>query len=688
MPQTHADQTTGLSETTPLLAGETSPRLESHSRRDSLVLAVEAAARSRTNSHSRALSQTRTNSHTHAPTSLPFRQMFMICLVTFVEPVQFGILFPFVYFMVRDFGVAGDDRDLGFYVGMLASSFCIAQLFTSLPWGWMSDRAGRRPVILIGLVGNAITCALFGMSETYTFALVMRTLCGLLNGNIGVIKSMLGEITDATNRGIAFAYWESAFGIGTIVGPILGGFLVDPVGQFPGIFGGCELLRKFPYLFPCLVSSAISLLGALIGYWYLAETLKRPQLEKRMSWLDASSAPRRLSELDLLLPETLDIEFPETVPEEDGGAGETPGASGCNGGRGSQARSSEATLAGPNGGVAGSGTAPVSALQTHARMHTGDTPNSALSPAASPARAAATSQQSVSRRARPQPRIADVLTPNVVLCIASYAVWSFLQVLYEEIYALFVATPVSAGGLGFTSFEMGIVLSLVGVIQVIGQLVLYPMAEHKWGYVGTFRVASAIMIVFSVLLPFVGDLAQALTGQHGGSGAIGVTPGPHFPGTVFIGGGDGGGFGHGSGPGGNVTIEPVYSPEQKAWVFGALMFVLAGRNVGCVIGFIAVMILVNDSAPGQHTLGTVHGFGQLAASFVRSVGPALGGTLWSWSLSNGLAFPFDFHFTLFMTAVIAVASFVISYFARHGPDAGAGSERGQREDASTDALAA
>ncbi len=105
-------------------------------------------------------------------TSLNARQLLMICLVTFVEPVQFGMLFPFVYFMVKDFGIAKEEQDLGFYVGLLASSFCVAQLFTSLPWGWVSDRIGRRPVILIGLLGNAVTCSLFGMSKSYTYAVL------------------------------------------------------------------------------------------------------------------------------------------------------------------------------------------------------------------------------------------------------------------------------------------------------------------------------------------------------------------------------------------------------------------------------------------------------------------------------------------------------------------------------------
>lgn len=107
-------------------------------------------------------------------TPLPMRQMITVMIVTFVEPVMFGILFPFVYFMVRDFHITTNEKDIGVYVGLLASSFCFAQLFTSLPWGWISDRYGRRPVILFGLVGNAITCAFFGASKSFVFA-VLKT---------------------------------------------------------------------------------------------------------------------------------------------------------------------------------------------------------------------------------------------------------------------------------------------------------------------------------------------------------------------------------------------------------------------------------------------------------------------------------------------------------------------------------
>lgn len=125
--------------------------------------------------------------------------------------------------------MSDNEKEIGFYVGLLTSSFCLAQCFSSLPWGRISDRVGRKPVLLIGLLGNAITCTLFGMSKSLWFAVVMRATCGFLNGNlqfkignVGVVKSMLGEISNSSNRGRAFSYWQAAFGAGTIVGPMLG----------------------------------------------------------------------------------------------------------------------------------------------------------------------------------------------------------------------------------------------------------------------------------------------------------------------------------------------------------------------------------------------------------------------------------------------------------------------------------
>ncbi|CAH1768179.1 13673_t:CDS:2 [Entrophospora sp. SA101] len=185
-------------------------------------------------------------SRKYAETPLPKLPLLILSIVIISEPFNSTILLPFIYFMVRDFGVSDDDKEIGFYAGLIASSFFFAQFCFSIFWGYMSDKFGRRPILLFGLFGNMVTCFMFGLSKNLLWAIASRSTCGMLNGNIGVAKSMLG--------------------------PVIGGFLSHPADNFPKIFGNCPFLKSFPYFLPCFVASIVSFIGLIIGYFYLPET--------------------------------------------------------------------------------------------------------------------------------------------------------------------------------------------------------------------------------------------------------------------------------------------------------------------------------------------------------------------------------------------------------------------------------
>ncbi|KAJ1555542.1 hypothetical protein HK405_000705, partial [Cladochytrium tenue] len=204
-------------------------------------------------------------------TSLPGRTMAVLSVVVLCEPISMTVLFPFVYFMVRDFGIA--ENDVGYYVGFLTGAFSLAQFVTSIPWGWISDRIGRRPVLMVGLLGNTVSMVLFGMSSTLWAAIASRALCGLLNGNVGVAKSMLGEITDASNQASAFSIFGLMWALGLIVGPGIGGLLASPVQNIPGLFAGFPILTERPYLLPCLFSALLSAVGFVAALAFLDESL-------------------------------------------------------------------------------------------------------------------------------------------------------------------------------------------------------------------------------------------------------------------------------------------------------------------------------------------------------------------------------------------------------------------------------
>jgi MFS family permease len=84
--------------------------------------------------------------------------------------------------MVQTFGITKDEKQISIYAGMVTSAFAIAEFSASIFWGWLSDRIGRKPVLLTGLAGVGISMLVFGFAKSLPVALLARTMGGLLNG--------------------------------------------------------------------------------------------------------------------------------------------------------------------------------------------------------------------------------------------------------------------------------------------------------------------------------------------------------------------------------------------------------------------------------------------------------------------------------------------------------------------------
>nr|XP_043639296.1 probable peptide/nitrate transporter At3g43790 [Erigeron canadensis] len=205
-------------------------------------------------------------------TGVPYKHLSYIWLVSLCTALPISSLYPFIYFMVRDFGIASQEEDIGYYAGFVGSSFMVGRALTSLIWGVLADRYGRKPIILIGTFSVVIFNTLFGLSSTLWMAICSRFLLGCFNSLLGTIRAYATEVCREEYHGLAMSIVSTSRGIGMIIGPAIGGFFAQPAEKYPRFFSETSLFGRFPYFLPCLIISVYAL-AVFISSWWLPETL-------------------------------------------------------------------------------------------------------------------------------------------------------------------------------------------------------------------------------------------------------------------------------------------------------------------------------------------------------------------------------------------------------------------------------
>ncbi|KAH9823200.1 major facilitator superfamily domain-containing protein [Melampsora americana] len=221
---------------------------------------------------------------TRSVTPLPVKQLLVLCLMRITaEPVSFTIIFPFINQMIEDLKVTPDRTQVGSYAGLIESLFAVSQLCTVLFWGRLSDRIGRKPVLLSGLIGLSVGMVAFGVQWSFVGLILARSFAGAMNGNIAVIKSTLAELTDETNQARAFALLPLTYAIGIAIGPAIGGYTAKPAEQYPSLFSITGFFGRYPYFLPCFIAGSLNMLAVVVGIFFLDETLptKTPAALKR-----------------------------------------------------------------------------------------------------------------------------------------------------------------------------------------------------------------------------------------------------------------------------------------------------------------------------------------------------------------------------------------------------------------------
>ncbi|KAJ6036494.1 MFS transporter [Penicillium herquei] len=204
---------------------------------------------------------------------LPVKQLVILSICRFAEPIVFTSILPYLPELIQHVGVP--KPEVAKWAGIASAVASVSQAIMAVPWGTLSDIIGRKPVIISGLFCTMILSIVLGMSSSLTMVLVTRALIGLMNGNVGIIRTMVAEIVPERElQPRAFSIMPLVWTIGSIFGPAFGGALARPADKHPGLFGGSEFLKKYPFALPNIASACFFIVGISNGFLFLQETLE------------------------------------------------------------------------------------------------------------------------------------------------------------------------------------------------------------------------------------------------------------------------------------------------------------------------------------------------------------------------------------------------------------------------------
>ncbi|HEX8273353.1 MAG TPA: MFS transporter [Longimicrobiaceae bacterium] len=196
----------------------------------------------------------------------------VVFLTVFLDLVGFGIVIPLLPLYAERFG-AGPVA-----VTWLVAVYSLMQLLFAPWWGALSDRVGRRPVLLVGLFGSAASYLLFGLAGSLATLFVGRALAGLMGANVGVAQAYIADVTAPEERARGMGLIGAAFGLGFILGPAIGG-----------------ALSHLGHAAPFLGAAAVAAANGLLALWRLPESLPADRRDARPAGAGPAARLRALA---------------------------------------------------------------------------------------------------------------------------------------------------------------------------------------------------------------------------------------------------------------------------------------------------------------------------------------------------------------------------------------------------------
>ena len=192
------------------------------------------------------------------------KSLFSIIVVVFIDLLGFSLILPLLPYYAETFQASE------FVTGLLVASYAAAQLIGAPVLGRLSDRFGRRPLLLASVFGTFVGFLLLGFANTLWMLFAARVIDGFTGGNLSIAQAYITDVTDAKDRSKGLGLIGAAFGLGFIIGPVTGG-----------------LLSQFGYAVPAFAAAAMSFANLALIYFWLPESLTA---EKRASATDKKPA--------------------------------------------------------------------------------------------------------------------------------------------------------------------------------------------------------------------------------------------------------------------------------------------------------------------------------------------------------------------------------------------------------------
>ena len=189
------------------------------------------------------------------------RSLWIIFSIIFVNLLGFGIIIPLLPLYASDFNASG------LQIGLLFASYSICQIFAAPLLGSLSDRFGRRPILLISLLGTVVSFVMLAVAGNLFWLFAARIVDGLSGGNISTARAYISDITEEKNRAKAYGMIGAAFGLGFVFGPALAG-----------------VLGKFGHATPAWGAALLALIALVFTFFWLPETNRQSITTRRSPW--------------------------------------------------------------------------------------------------------------------------------------------------------------------------------------------------------------------------------------------------------------------------------------------------------------------------------------------------------------------------------------------------------------------